>query len=212
MKPVRVLIADDHPLIIEGLTMALRRHGIEVVGATTTTKNVLTSYAECNPDVLVLDVRFGEPVSGLDVARDAIRTHPDARIVFYSQFDQDEIVREAYRIGGAAFITKNTPPDVLADAIKQVSEGRTHFLPEIAERLALIGVRGDDSPQARLDPRELEVFKHMAQGRTNAEIAESMGLSLKTISVTSQSIKDKLGVQRPAEITRLAVKHKVIEP
>lgn len=212
MKPVRVLIADDHPLIIEGLTLALRRHGIEVVGATTTTKNVLTKYAECNPDVLVLDVRFGEPVSGLDVARDAIRTHPEARIVFYSQFDQDEIVREAYRIGGAAFITKNTPPDVLADAIKQVSEGKTHFLPEIAERLALIGVRGDDSPQAKLDPRELEVFKHMALGRTNAEIAESMGLSLKTISVTSQSIKDKLGVQRPAEITRLAVKHKVIEP
>lgn len=212
MKPVRVLIADDHPLIIEGLTLALRRHGIDVVGATTTTKNVLTKYAECNPDVLVLDVRFGEPVSGLDVARDAIRTHPEARIVFYSQFDQDEIVREAYRIGGAAFITKNTPPDVLADAIKQVSEGKTHFLPEIAERLALIGVRGDDSPQAKLDPRELEVFKHMALGRTNAEIAESMGLSLKTISVTSQSIKDKLGVQRPAEITRLAVKHKVIEP
>jgi two-component system, NarL family, invasion response regulator UvrY len=212
MKPVRVLIADDHPLIIEGLTMVLQRHAIEVICATTTTKDVLKSYAECKPDVLVLDVRFGEPVSGLDVARDVIHADPEARIVFYSQFDQDEIVREAYRIGGAAFITKNTLPDVLADAIKQVSEGKTHFLPEIAERLALIGVRGDDSPQAKLDGRELEVFKQIAQGYTNAEIAESMGLSLKTISVASQSIKDKLAVHRPADITRLAIKHKVIEP
>ena len=212
MKRVRVLIADDHPLIIEGLTMALRRSDIDVVGQTTTTADVLAKYHGCNPDVLVLDVRFGETVSGLDVAREIVRVHPDARIVFFSQFDQDEIVREAYRVGGASFVTKNTSPEVLADAIKQASEGKTHFLPAIAERLALIGVRGDDSPQARLDPREFEVFKQMAQGRTNVEIAESMALSPKTISVTSQSIKDKLGVHRSADITRLAVKHKVIEP
>jgi len=212
MKSLRVLIADDHPLIIEGLTIALRRHDIEVVCETTTTENVLSGYEECKPDVLVLDVRFGGAVSGLDVAREVMRAHPEARIVFYSQFDQDEIIREAYRVGGVGFITKDTAPDVLADAIKQVSEGKTHFLPEIAERLALLGVRGDESPQGRLDPRELEVFRDIALGRTNPEIAEAMSLSPKTISVISQSIKDKLGVHRPADITRLAIKHKVIEP
>ena len=208
----RVLIADDHPLIVEGLTLALARHDIEVVGQTNTTDDVIACYERFKPDVLVLDVRFGGAVTGLDVARQAISMHADARIVFYSQFDQDEIIQEAYRIGGRAFITKNTPTPVLADAIRLAAEGRTHFLPEIAERLALIGVRGDSSPQSKLDQRELEVFAQMARGRTNVEIAEAMSLSPKTISITSQNIKDKLGVHRPADITRLAVKHNVIEP
>lgn len=201
MRSVQVLLADDHPLIIEGLTTALARHHIKVVGQATTTGEVLAKYAECQPDVLVLDVRFGEVTTGLDVAREALRQHPDARIVFYSQFDQDEIVFEAYRVGGAAFVTKNTAPAALAEAIQQANDGRIHFQPGIAERVALIGVRAP--PLSKLDARELEVFEQMARGRTNVEIAESMSLSPKTISMTSQSIKDKLGVQRPAEITLL---------
>jgi two-component system, NarL family, invasion response regulator UvrY len=213
MKPIRALIADDHPLIIEGLTTALARDNIEVVGQATTANEVLSQYLTCTPDVIVLDIRFGNSgPSGLDVAREALQRYPDARILIYSQFDQDELVREAYRIGCVGFVTKNKPMAVLAEAIKQVHQGKMHFLPEIAERLAMIGVKGDDSPQSKLDARELEVFRLMAQGRTNVEIAEAMALSPKTISLTSQLIKDKLGVQRAAEITRLAVRHGVIEP
>jgi len=82
----------------------------------------------------------------------------------------------------------------------------------IANRLALIGVRGDESPQSRLAPRELAVFTMMAQGLMNAEIAERLSLSVKTISNVSQAIKDQLGVHRPADITLLAVKHGLITP
>jgi two-component system invasion response regulator UvrY len=160
-----------------------------------------------------LDIRFGNAApSGLDVVREALQRYPDARILIYSQFDQTEMLREAYRIGCVGFVPKSNTVEVLAEAIKQVHRGKLYFLPEIAERLAMIGVKGDDSPQAKLDARELEVFRLMAQGRTNVEIAEAMDLSPKTISLTSQLVKDKLGVQRAAEITRLAVRHGVIEP
>lgn len=212
MTAIRVLIADDHPLIIEGLTTALTRHGVQVVAQATSTVEVLAQFKQCKADVVVLDVRFGEAMSGLDVAQDLIAKHPQARIVFYSQFDQDEIIREAYRIGGMGFVTKNTPTETLAEAIDQVHQGKTHFLPNIAERLALIGVRRDDSPRTRLEARELDVFVRMAQGMTNVEIAEAMSLSPKTISVISQNIKDKLGIHRAADITLLAVKHKLVEP
>ena len=188
MSKIRVLIADDHPLIIEGLTTALTRHGIQVVGQAIATGEVLAQYAQSKADVVVLDVRFGEAMTGLDVAQDLIARHPQARIVFYSQFDKNEIIREAYRIGGKGFITKNTPTETLAEAIEQVQQGKTHFLPNIAERLALMGVRRDDSPRNKLEPRELDVFVRMAQGRTNHEIAEAMSLSPKTISVVSQNI------------------------
>lgn len=209
---ISVLIADDHPVIIEGLTTALSRHGIEVAGQATTTGEVVARYEQLAPDVVVLDVRFREEATGLDVAAELLDRHPDAKIVFYSQFDQDDVIRDAYRAGGRGFVTKTKAPAVLADAIRQVQEGKTQFLPEIAERLALLGVRGDDSPRAKLDAREFQVFCMMAAGATNAEIAGAIGLSLKTISTTSQNIKDKLKVQRQADLTRLAVKHKLIDP
>lgn len=212
MARTRVLIADDHPLIIEGITAALRRLGLNVVGHVQTAAEVIPKYIDCRPDVLVLDVRFGPGPTGLDVARELLSDHPEALIVFYSQFDQDEIIREAYRLGGAAFITKNSPPEALVRAIDEVSQGKTFFLPEIAERLALLGVRGDESPRAKLEPREVEVFALIAAGFTNVEIAERMGLSAKTISTISQAIKEKLGLYRTADLTRLAMKHGLIEP
>ena len=210
LSAIRVLIADDHPLIIVGLTTALRDLDIEVVDHVAVAKEVISKYAETKPDVLVLDIRFGEGATGLDVARELLQRFPTARIVFYSQFDQDETITEAYRLGGAAFIPKNTAPSLLAEAIKRVHEGQTYFLREIAERLALIGVRGDDSPQSKLEPREIEIFKLMAQGLTNSEMAEKMNLSPQTISTISQTVKEKLGVHRQADITRLAVKHLMI--
>jgi two-component system invasion response regulator UvrY len=212
MTKIRVLIADDHPLIIEGLTTVLSRHDVEVVATATTAEEVPLRFAETSPEVLLLDVRFGGKISGLDIARNILAMSPQARVLFYSQFDQAELLREAYRIGAMGFVTKNTAPSVLADAIRQVHSGKTFFLPEIAERLALAGVRGDESPANKLDAREFEVFRKMAAGHTNAEIAEAMALSPKTISTTSQSIKDKLGVSRPADITLLAVKHQLINP
>lgn len=211
MTQIRVFIADDHPLIIEGLTTALTRCGIDVVGSTTLAADVLAGYQRSRPDVLVLDVRFGEGTTGLDIAREQLAFQPNPRIVFYSQYDQDEVIREAYRIGGEGFVLKSMPPETVADAIRQVHEGKTHFLPQIAERLALIGVRGDDTPRAKLDTREFEVFRLLALAKTNAEIGEELGLSLKTISSVSQSVKDKLGVQRTGELTRLAIRHKIIE-
>jgi two-component system invasion response regulator UvrY len=209
---IKVLVADDHPVIADGLTVALRPFGVEVIGHVGSAAEVMARYRETRPDVLVLDLRFGPGPTGLDVARQLLETHPQARIVFYSQFDEDEIIREAYRLGASAFVTKNTTPDALAQAIKAAHAGRTHFMPNIAERMAMLGVRGDDSPRSKLDEREIEVFTQLAQGLTNNEIAERMGLSTKTISTISQAIKEKLGVHRAAEITRLAMKHGMIEP
>lgn len=212
MAQVRVMIADDHPLIIEGLSAALNRLGLIVVGQVETTAAVIPTFVETKPDVLVLDVRFGPGPTGLDVARELLAEAPSARIVFYSQFDQDEVVREAYRLGGAAFITKNTAPQALARAIEEAHAGKIYFLPEIAERMALLGVRGDTSPRSRLDDREIEVFMQLADGFTNNEIAARMKLSAKTIGTIGQAVREKLGVQRATDLTRLAVRHGMIDP
>ncbi|MGV7209282.1 response regulator transcription factor [Oxalobacteraceae bacterium A2-2] len=209
---IRVLLADDHPIVMTGFAMSLQGQGLDVVGQARTPQEAVQQYDALGPDVAVLDLRFGEQLTGLDVAKQILAAHPGAAIVFLSQFDQDALIKESYRIGGRAFITKDCDPADLAAAVRRAHQGELYFLPAIAERLANLSVRGELSPQSQLDERALEIFTLMAEGLTNAEIAEKLDVSTKTISNISQAVKEKLGVHRPATITRLAVRHGLIEP
>ncbi|MCU6500207.1 response regulator transcription factor [Rugamonas sp. A1-17] len=212
MKKIRVMLADDHPIVMTGFAMSLEGQGLHVVAQARTPEEALEQYQRHKPDVAVLDIRFGDQLTGLDVARQILAQSPDAAIVFLSQFDQDSLIKETYRLGGRAFMTKDCDPADLAAAVRRAHDGELYFLPQIAERLANLSVRGDASPQSQLDERALEIFTLMAEGLTNAEIAEKLDVSTKTISNISQAVKEKLGVHRPAYITRLAVKYGLIEP
>ncbi|MES2352231.1 MULTISPECIES: response regulator transcription factor [Duganella] len=212
MKKIRVMLADDHPIVMTGFAMSLTGQGLDVVAQARTPEEALEQHKRLAPDVIVLDIRFGDQLTGLDVAKQILAQAPSAAIVFLSQFDQDSLIKETYRLGGRAFMTKDCDPADLAAAVRRAHEGELYFLPHIAERLANLSVRGDASPQSQLDERALEIFTLMAEGLTNAEIAEKLDVSTKTISNISQAVKEKLGVHRPAYITRLAVKHGLIEP
>lgn len=209
-SPIRVLLADDHALIMTGFARELADYDVQVVGETKNPDDVLDKFEELCPDVIVLDIRFGEKFSGFEAARAVLAKHPNARIVFLSQFDQDSVIKEAYKIGAKAFITKVSDSELLAEAIQRAHAGDCYFLPELAEKLATLAIQGDSSPESKLDARELEVFKALAMGLTNAEIVDQMGLSTKTISNVSLAIKDKLGTYRQADLTRLAVRHRLI--
>ena len=211
-KKIRVMLADDHPIVMTGFAMSLEAQDLDVVAQARSPEDALAQFQQHRPDVIVLDLRFGEQLTGLDVAKQILAHTPNAAIVFLSQFDQDALIKETYRLGGRAFMTKDCDPDDLAAAVRRAHDGELYFLPNIAERLANLSVRGDTSPQSQLDERSLDIFTLMAEGLTNAEIAEKLDVSTKTISNISQAVKEKLGVHRPADITRLAVKHGLIEP
>jgi two-component system, NarL family, invasion response regulator UvrY len=211
MKAIRLLLADDHPLVVDGLAAALERAGFRVVAKVNSAEQIATAFVSAKPDVAVLDVRFGREATGLEAVRELLKAHAKAKIVIYSQFDDDELVQEAYRAGCSAFVTKDRDAATLGAAIVDAHAGKRYFLPEIAERLAVLGLEAE-SPQSVLGERDLQVFAYLARGLTNAEIAVKMGLSVKTISTISQSIKERFGVQRPAEITLLAYKYKILKP
>lgn len=208
---IRVLLADDHPIVMAGCMTSLSDFGMEVVYQAKSPAEVFEKYLELKPDVLVLDVKFGQAQTGFDAAKRILQNQPDARVVFWSQCDQDSVIKEAYRLGCFAYVTKAVNPEDLAHAITQAHKGNKYFHPDIAERLARLSIVGDQSPQNLLQERELAVFKLMAQGRTNQEIADTLDLALRTISTVTLTIKDKLGVQRPADITLLAVRNNLIE-
>ena len=186
---IRVLLADDHPIVMTGFAMSLESEGMQVLGQARTPQEALAQFGALQPDVLILDIRFGAELTGLDAARQVLQKYPGANIVFLSQFDQDALIKETYRLGARAFVTKDCDPADLALAVRRASTGELYFMPQIAERLANLSVRGDASPQASLDERELDIFTSMAEGLTNVEIAEKLNLSAKTISNVSQTIK-----------------------
>lgn len=210
--PMRVLLADDHPIVMSGFALSLKSKGIEVIGEVTTPKEAVESYERLKPDVLMMDLRFGEKLTGLDAAKAILEKHPTANILFLSQFDQDALIKQTYSIGGRGFLTKDISASDLAQAVADASRGETYFLDRIAKRLANLSVKGDQSPGAVLDPREFEIFLLTAKGRTNQEMADQLGLSQKTISNVTHSLKEKLGTNRIADLTLLAVKHGYIEP
>ncbi|MBR7746819.1 response regulator transcription factor [Undibacterium baiyunense] len=211
-QTIRVLLADDHPIVMTGFAMTLAAEGMEVVGQAKTPTEAVQQFFATQADVIVLDIRFGAEMTGLDAAKQILEKQAEAQIVFLSQFDQDALIKETYRLGAKAFVTKDCDPADLAIAVRRAAQGELYFMPSIAERLANLSVRGDTSPQTVLDERSLAIFKLMAEGLTNVEIAEKLDLSQKTISNISQSVKEKLGVHRPALITKLAVKYGLIEP
>ena len=148
MDKTKVLLADDHPVVMGGFAMALAGFGIDVVGQARTPAEAVQLYQELAPDVAILDMRFGEQMTGLDVAREILAGDPKARIIFLTQFDQDALVKEAYRIGARALVTKDCDPAELASAVQRARQGELYFMPAIAERLASLSVLGEQSPQA----------------------------------------------------------------
>lgn len=210
-KSIRVLLADDHPIVMTGFAMSLETEGVQVIAQVKTPQEAIETFAQLQPDVAILDIRFGAELTGLDAAKTILQQFPDANIIFLSQFDQDALIKETYRLGAKAFVTKDCDPADLAIAVQKAYEGELYFAPHIAERLANLSVRGDTSPQSLLAQRELEIFTMMAEGLTNVEIAEKLDLSQKTISNISQAVKERLGIHRPALITKLAVKYGLIQ-
>lgn len=212
MRPIRVLIADDHPMLLEALAAELRRQRMDVVGEIEHAGEILPAFERTLPDIAVLDIAFAEATRGLDVAAEILGRHPAARIVFYSQYDSGELIRAAYRAGCLAFVPKNRAKDVLVDAIRRAhgEPRRPHLLPDIAEALALMDLGRADSERAALTDREKQVFRMIAQGLSSAEISLRLSLSAKTVSSITQAVKAKLGVTRSVDIARLAAKQGIV--
>jgi two-component system, NarL family, invasion response regulator UvrY len=212
-KRIRVLFCDDHPLMVTGMIAAMESAGIDVVASVTDPTLIVSEFLRVKPDVIVLDIAYAQSsVNGLDIALEIKKLDEKARIVILSQFESDEFIKDAYRLKCSAFVTKRALISNLTEAIRRAHESKPYFLPDVAERLALLNYGHDESPRATLDDRQFEVFKRVAVGDTVKEICEALKLSPRTIETTIKEMKDKLNCQRNAAITLLAVKYGYIEP
>lgn len=210
---IRLLIADDHKYLIDGVMLSLDDSDIQVVAHTMNVDEIAPLYLELKPDVLLIDIMFGQEKTGLDALTEVLEQDPEAKVVVFSQYDQDELIQKAYSMGAKAFLTKSTKVDVLIKAIYSASQGEVFFTNDIARRLAALVTLSSSkgpSPKEALNSKELNVFCLLAKGLTEQEIAKELGFHHRTITSNKASIKEKLGLSRPAEFTITALKHQLI--
>jgi DNA-binding NarL/FixJ family response regulator len=210
MAPVRVLVADDHAIVREGIRQVLDgTEGISVAGEAATGAEAYERAVALVPDVVVLDVSMpGE--SGLDVAKRLKRALPATRILMLSVYDNTEYVLEAVRAGADGYLLKDSSPAELRAAIRKVHTGESAFSAVAARQLSTALRQEAEKREkaervASLTPRELDVLRHVVAGRTNRETAAALGISHRTVETHRENILKKLGVRSVAELTRFAL-------
>ncbi|MBG0798481.1 response regulator transcription factor [Methylocystis sp. L43] len=205
---MRVLIVDDHPIIVSGCAAMLAGEGdIDVVDARDA-ETGLAVFAAQKPDVTVVDI--GLPgVSGFELTRRILEADPQARIVVFSMNDDPIFAARAIQMGAKGYVTKNDDPYLLLTAVREVASGGVFLMPKIANRLAFEKSGAATSPLSALTARELEILRMLGRGLGMAEIADATQVSYKTIANSCSIMKRKLGARTPMELMRIALEHKL---
>lgn len=208
--PIRVLVADDHSVVRQGIRHVLEgAEEFTIVAEAENGNEVAELVAQSKPDVVVLDISM-PGLSGIEVTAVLQKRFPKCRVLILSMYDNQEYVLEAVRSGAHGYLLKDTAADDLATAIRSIHSGEAFYSPPIAAKLAA-AVKGDFSDKddtgelASLTTREREVLRGIARGLTNKDIATQLGISPRTVETHRESLMRKLGIRHVAGLTKLAL-------
>jgi DNA-binding NarL/FixJ family response regulator len=213
--PIRILIADDHALVREGIRRVLDEDpGFDVVAEASDGRQALERIVETNPDVAILDISMPER-SGLDVARQLREERPALKVLILSMHDETEYVMRAVHAGAAGYLLKDDAgPALLRQAVRAVHEGDSYFSPAVAARLTEAlrgGSSGSADPLERLTGRERQVLRLVAAGHSNKQIAAELGISRRTVESHRESMMRKIEIRTVAGLTRFALENGLLE-
>jgi DNA-binding NarL/FixJ family response regulator len=218
MKALRILIADDHELVREGLRARLGKHPDWVVcGEAANGRQAVKMARELKPDVVVLDISMPE-LNGLEASRQIRKACPQTEVLILTMQESAELVRDVLAAGARGFILKTDTVRLLVTAIDALAQHQPFFTGRVAE--AVIGrlldpagaARDGEGEGHRLSTREREVARMLAEARTNKEVATKLGVSVKTIDAHRANIMRKLNLHSVTELVRYAIRHQLIEP
>jgi DNA-binding NarL/FixJ family response regulator len=216
MGKVRVLLAEDHHLVRQGLRALLEREtGLEVVGEAADGLEALRLIQDLQPDVVVLDITM-PGLNGLEVLRRVRQRLPEIRVLMLSVHEGEEYVQRALQAGASGYLLKRSLSAELLLAIRAAQRGEVFLSPAISQTVVtrfLQGVTPEESKTSydRLTPREREVFQLIAEGHTNQAIAHRLGISVRTVETHRANLMNKLDIHDVAGLTRLAVHTGLVE-
>ncbi len=201
-KRPRLLLADDHAVVVEGLRKLLESE-FDLVDAVYDGKSLIASARKLKPDIILLDISM-PLLNGIDAARRLRKIVPESKLIFLTMHADPAYVAEAVQVGASGYVVKRSAASELVAAIRQVVQGKTYFTPLVSR------VRAGRSGSIRLTPRQRETLQLVAEGRSNKEIAALLNISVKTVEFHKATLMQRLGLHTAAELTQFAVKHGLI--
>ena len=216
-QPLRILIADDHDVMRDGTRSLIERQpGWEVCGLAATGREAVAQAIELQPDIVIMDMSMPD-LNGLDAAVQIRRRLPRTEILMFTAHETEELVREVFQAGAKSFIYKSDAHEFLVDAIQSLSQHKPFFTSQVSEILfADLISRSERSanraePGRRLTGREREIVQLVAEGQSNKEVANKLGISVRTAETHRAHILRKLNLDSIAGLVRYAIRNKMIE-
>ena len=209
--PIRILIADDHGVVAEGLKQLVEAEAdMQVVALVGDGREAVQQARDTQPDVVLMDLSMPE-LNGADATRAILQRDPKCRVIVLSMYAQREYVRRALKAGAAGYVVKRSAAKEVVEAIRAVHAGQRYLSPRVAD-VVLEDYTDDkqDDPLARLSAREREVLQLLAEGRTGAEIAQRLSLSQKTVETYRARLVEKLGIRDLAGLVRFAIQRGLV--
>ena len=210
--PIRVMIADDHPIVRAGLRLTIERSGkdIAVVAEASDGMEVLKAARTTPADVYILDITMPR-MNGIETLRELLKKSPSAKVLILSLHDTKAMVESALEAGAKGYLTKETATRNVVDAVSEIHAGRFYLSPDIAHFIVQAGLNGKKGvrkakPSAALTGQERKVLQLIAEGHTNKEIAGVLGLSANTIHVHRNAMMAKLAIHKQADLVRYAIR------
>lgn len=211
--PTRILIADDHALVREGISALLKPHeDVEIVGEAADGKEAVDKALKLRPDIVLMDVAM--PVyGGLEATIEIRKTAPSIKILVLSQYDDKEYVSRLIKAGVSGYILKHAAGTDLISAIRAVMRGQFYLYAGVASGVIdgyLDKESAAEDPYERLTDREKQILKLIAEGRSHKQIAAILGISAKTVIAHQSNISEKLGIHTKAELIKFSIRRKII--
>jgi DNA-binding NarL/FixJ family response regulator len=208
---IKVLLADDHPVVRRGLRQILAETpDLLASGEASSVDEVRAAVQEQRWDVVVLDISL-RGGNGIELIGEIRRLRPETRVLILTVHPEDQYAVRAIRAGAAGFMNKESAPEKLTEAIRKIASGGRYVSPALAETLASV-LAGDDGdePHRRLSDREFEILKLLGSGKTVSEVAAELALSVKTVSTHRTRILRKMNMTTSAQLTHYAVRNRLV--
>jgi two-component system, NarL family, response regulator NreC len=208
--PTRVMLADDHALIRQGLKAFLEKQGFQVVGEASDGQEALRSVEKTQPDVAIIDISM--PVlNGVDAARELKKSSLKTKVILLTQHDEDQYVKEALRAGVNGYVLKSQAAEDLVHAIQEVCRGSVYLSPNISGVVVDAYLSKTDDSTDSLSGRERQVLQLVGEGKSTKDIAVHLGISVKTAESHRARLMKKLDIHETASLVRYAIRRGLIQ-
>lgn len=215
MKKIRILIVEDHEVVIKGIKTLLEPYNqLEILGYALDHEEAMRKMEDLRPDIVIMDINLPE-VSGIELTKMISEQYPLSKVIYYTSHVDEELITQGFEAGAFGYVPKNFKPQELIEAIHMVNEGQKFMKGIVSEKFISSYLKSEKEKKMKQDiplsDRELEVLAHMSQGLSNKQIADKLFISIRTVETHKHNLMKKLNIFSTAELVIYAIQNNIIK-